>query len=452
MADTDPTDATRVRTPGTSIHKGRIYRFREGSVQVIEPWPLPAAWTKRDGKPWRALRPWVDLSAVSQHHRPFSWTSVAELEALEQVPQDIAQAVVDAHLDRLQWASLQFAARVPGGLHLLRDVPLLGAALSCAYTLRPVPVQRPLRSARALLRRGRGKKTWRRVAAWLGFEGSQAFVNTLRRVKLEPSRPWSVELFEGIRAAWRQPRAKKLLLHAGQLDLDSVQLIVTAMELGVIDHLHPAVVAAAFNAGLETTVPRRFGEVAGAWPTVHPGRPLPVVKSAEALDALRERLRHEIEAKFAVPTIEIPEAFPPPPLPPLPGVRALSTAAELREEAVAMSNCLHLDHWDEWTRMRLGYAYSVTVNPHNRADVWIAPDPNRPGCFEVQEVRGPSNEPPSEPCKRLVELWIEQHRRLVASAVSAVQLVPAPWRSAWLPRPVSQLPAEVSWAVDEMPF
>lgn len=222
-------DSMKGPSPGIAIKNGKLYRFdKRGGVVVVKTWPEPQAWCRRDGgldgAQWAACRPWLDLSACSEKHQPFCWTSVNEMDAFVAIPQEAVQAVVASSLDKRQWASLQLAARVPGGLALLQDAPLLGAALACAYFLKPVPVARPLRSARALLRHGRGMKTWRRVAAWLGFDGSSAFVRTLRRVHIEPSRPWTVEMMVGLRKAWADPVAKKRLLHAPDLDHDVMQL------------------------------------------------------------------------------------------------------------------------------------------------------------------------------------------------------------------------------------
>ena len=443
----------RERTAGTAIKGGKLYRHDAlGGVQVIRAWPDPQAWCRHDGGPWKALRPWVDLSAASEAHDPITWTSINEMEAFEQVPQEVVQAVVDAHLDRRQWAALQLAARVPAGLDLLRDVPLLGAAMACAWTVKPQPVARPLRSARGLLRQGRGAKTWRRIAAWLGFEGSAALVRTLRRVVVEPSRPWPVDLVVGLRAAWPHPRAKKLLLHADQVDHDVVLLVVRAVAHGVADRLHPGLLASAFNAGKATTVPSHLLDVAGAWQTMRPGRTFPVLRTPEELDGLREELRGEIEARFSLESEEEPEHFPPPPVPPLPAIRPLGSEDELVAESENMGNCLNEAHWAGWTKRRLGFAYCIDAGGDAKADVWLVPAQRRPGHFRVEEVRGPDNAPPAPACSRLIELWLREHERRVGTSATPLKLVPHAWRSAWTPRSSRSLPPELSWASDEIPF
>ncbi len=457
MPEPDLPQRTRERTPGSCFSKktGRLYRFSTDGVQVIQPWPLPAAWTKKDNGPWLALRPWVDLSAASERHSPITWTAVSEMKAFKDIPQGVIAAVVDAHLDRHQWASLQLAARVPGGIDLLRDVPLLGAALACAYRIRPLRVARPLRSARALLRRGPGMKTWRQVAGWLGFEESAAFVRVLRRVAFAPDRAWSLELLDRLRTAWSIPMVRKRLLHAARLDRDAIEVVVWAAEHGVLASIHPDLVDGAFNQGHPTSVPRRCQEVAQSWPVMRPGRILPVIRTAEELDALREELRQEIAARFRAgeDRLELSE-FPPPPLHPLPTIRPLTSEVEMLEESARMKNCLDQSCWARDARRRFGYAYQVSAG-EERADLWLEPvRSGSPGTFRVREVRGPGNAPPSEACLRLIGAWLGEHRRRLKASRSPLGEIPAPWRKVWTALSLAgrPYPPELAWAADDIPF
>lgn len=457
MPDEITVDRPKNRTPGTSYSpkRGKLYRFDRGGVQVIRGWPNPAAWTKRNDGAWKGLRPWVDLSAASEQHPPFTWTSIHELDAFRAIPQPIVQHVIGARLDRQQWASLQLAVRVPGGLALMAAVPLLGAALACSHRIKPTPVARPLRSARALLRRGPGMKTWRRVAAWLGFEGSRSLVDTLRRVVLVDDRPWPVELVLGLRTAWADPCARKRLLHAERLDLDVVKLVVGAHGHGLQDRLHPGLIQAAFNQGQVTTVPSHFHEVAGAWRVLRPERTFPRLRSAEELDTLREVLRQECEVNFqAECRKEPPVDFPAPPLRPRPGIQPLATTDELVAESLTMKNCLDLAHWAIWSRRRFGFAYAVSAGAE-RADVWLVPDSLAgPGNFRVQEVRGPGNGPPAQACLGMVDAWLGEHRRRLRESERPLEQVPADWRPVWAVRPLlaSNYPTALAWALDDIPF
>ena len=299
-------------------------------------------------------------------------------------------------------------------------------------------------------------RTWRRVAGWLGLEDSRCLVDTLRRVVVTPERPWPHPMLVDLQSAWRVPFARKRLLHADQLGLDGVALVITAWRNQQLAALHPNLVAAAFNAGRETSVPAHFAQVAAAWSELRPGRTLPTLRTAEALDTLREELRQELNDRFrpARPSDELIE-FPPPPLLPLPAMHALASPAALQVESAEMNNCLHLDYWATWTRRRLGYGYALDVNGE-RADVWIVPArQGLPGEFQLQEVRGPGNAPPPVGCLGVVDAWLAEHRRRLQASAIPLSVLPDAWQAVWAARLEgieSRFPTGLEWADDEIPF
>ena len=433
-----------VRTPGTSLFNGRIYRFDATGVVVIDPWPEPRAWTKRDSGRWLSCRPWIDLSAVSPRHAPITWAGQKEQPVLTAVPATVATTVVDAHLHGHQWASLQLAARVPGGLDLLHDVPVLGAALAASHLVRPLPVRRPLRSARALLRKRRGMQLWRRVASWLGFDDSAAFVRTLRRLHTEPDRPLSVHDLQGLRASWADPVGRKRLLHAPYLDRNVLELVRVANEQGLARDLHPGLVAQTFNRGQQTFLPTRFEDLLRLWPVLRPGRRFPALRSAEELDAVHSELYLEGRR----PLREPPAELPPPPLPSTPDILPLSSPDALKEESRAMGNCLYLDSWALDARRCAGFAYRVSAGAV-RADVWVGPVLGRPGAFRVMEVRGPGNSPAPGACMDRIEAWLDAHHEGIRHAASPLEMLPEPWRRIWT-HPARQVDP---WGYgDDIPF
>ena len=433
-----------IRTPGTSLCKGRIYRFDTTGVVVIDPWPLPRAWTKRDDGPWLSCRPRIDLSAVSPRHAAITWAGQKESLVLAAVPELVASTVVDAHLGGLQWASLQLAARVPGGLELLHDAPVLGAALAASHRLRPVPVKRPHRSARALLRKGRGTRLWRRVARWLGFDDSAAFVRLLRRVQTVPALPLSIQDLDGLRASWADPVGRKRLLHAPGLDPNVLALVRVANEHGLSRELHPGLIEQTFNRGEHTLLPTRFEDLVRLWPVLRPGRRFPRLRSAEELDALHSELYLEGRRPGWGP---LPE-FPPPPLTSTPDILPLSTPDALREESRAMKNCLHLHSWELDARRCAGFGYRVSADGV-RADVWVGPVLGRPGAFRVMEVRGTGNAPAPRVCVDRVQAWLDAHHDKIHRAETPLDMVPEPWRRVWT-QPTVQADA---WACnDDIPF
>ena len=459
MPESEPRDPFKNNVPGSTFsrERGKLYRFRPGLVVVIRPWPNPQAWAKRDAGNWTAARAKIDLSASSDAHEPASWIGVAEMDCFKElIPQDVIQAVLGAHLHDHQWEALQLIARVPGARELMAEIPLLAAALSCSHKLKPRPVQRPLRSARALLRNGPGMKTWRRISAWLGFPGSRSFVQTLRRVVIAHDWPWALEQVQRLRSLWAIPAARKRIRHCKQLDQNSIDLVFFARTFGVLDRVHPNLIEGAFNAGVTTTAPGCLRDVAESWPVVRPGRQLPLLRTVEELEDLREDLRQEIEARFLVAEVrEEPSDFPPPPLPPTPQIRPLDSAAALNDESARMMNCLDKDYWTRDSCRRWGFAYAVDLDGES-ADVWVEPvrKPGTEGLFTAREIRGPKNAAPSARCVQLVNRWIGEHHRRVLNSSTPLDQVPMAWRSAWTERPslARPHPPQLAWALDICPF
>jgi len=454
-------DPFKNRTPGSTWSKERLklFRFAPDHVVVIRPWPLPAAWTRKNtvpwgAAPWKAARPVVDLSAASEKHKPFSWRAVAEMEAFAQIPQPVIQAVVDAHLYGHQWASLQLAARVPGGLDLLRQNQLLGSALACAYKVHPKPVQRPLRSARAFLRHGPTRKAQRCVAAWLSFDSSRAFCGLLGRIVIAPEWEWSPELLVRLRAAWGDPLARKRLLHADEIDQEVVETVVTATECGVLDRLHADLIGEVFNKGQATASWTSLKEVAQAWPQMRPGRSLPLLRSIADLERVREDLKEQILAVYlpVEQRKERPGPFPEPPIPPVPGIQPVRSLRELRWASVDYENCLGRGGYEASCRRRAGFAYTVEIKG-SRAVVWLVPDlRGDTGWWWLSEFEGPKNKPPDPACSRAVRDWLGAYHRRLEDLGSPRDLVPRDWRDAWKrPRATRPHPPEVGWALDELP-
>ncbi len=461
MPEPEVSDPFKNNVPGSTFsrERGKLYRFSSRGVVVIRPWPEPQGWAKRNGGMWTACRPKVDLSASSDAHTPASWISIAEMECFQAlVPQDVIQAVLGARLFDHQWEALQLAARVPGAMQMMRDVPLLAAALSCSRKLKLKPVARPLRSARTLLRHRPGMRTWRRVAAWLDFGGgSKSMVKTLRRMALNDEWPWTLDQLHRLRSLWAVPAARKRILHADRLDRNVLDVTFFARSCGVLDRVHPDLLDGAYNAGGPSITASCMRETAESWPVMRPRRPFPMLRSVENLEALREELRTEIEAKYLQTAVmPTPTDFPPPPLPPAPSIRPLGSSEALVAEAKEMGNCLDEAYWARDARLRRGYAYRVEAAQDEVADIWVEPlrTPGTRGLFKAVEVRGPKNAPPSDACLQAVQGWIGEHHRRVLGSPSPLQQIPAPWRRAWTELPVAALehPRQVSWALDVIPF
>lgn len=415
-------------------HSHKLVEWSPVGVLVTRPWPNPRAWacSARGNGHWRpaAGNPWVEAWGPAPAEPPGGRLG-ARLAAWRTVPQEIQQAVLASTVLEQEWRMLNLLARCPGALELAQSVPLLAGALSIANYLRRTPVARPHRSARALLAGPEGMVRWRKIALWLGFDGSRAFVNLLRRATR--ARAWSELDLAALREVWAHPLGRKRLCHAPRVDQDVVQLLRAAIGAGYIERLRVELVNDAYAGGGWGGAARHLERAAAAWQRCHGHRALPQWRSAEELEADALRL-HQAISESALRAPGTVFDFPPPPLPAPPGIRPLDSPQALAAEAGAMGHCLANGAWERLARGRQGYAYAVEV-AGERGTVWIRRAPTGSTGFAVAQLQGPGNTTPAP------------------AVVSAV----ATWESAWKPTDAAPLPsawAAVAWIDDDddIPF
>ena len=399
--------------------RGKLYRFHGdghtglGGVSVIRPWPAPAAWAKGDRAPaFHHSVPRIDLRAVHpdpDRRRDARWPHRFERDAWERVPPRVREAVCRAHLDGQQWRALSFQARVPGARQLATDVPLLAALLACANAVRPAPVARPLRSARALLRHPAGWTTWRRAARWLGLDDSKAMVRVLRKAGRADDElgAWSVHAARRLRLMWADPRTRKLMLHLDRTTPAVAELMAWSAEAQATSLLTPSLLeevrAQEGRLHLSELV-RLLADDArdlGA-----PGLLRPVHSVAE-LEARVADSQRRVDAAFGRGLPDRP--LPPPPLPPPPGGRALDTVAALVEEGRALRHCIGGGTYAALARGHHGYGYALQGATGARATVWIGRPTLGALGFGIQQVQGPGNTEPHPALVALTEDWLRHH-------------------------------------------
>ncbi len=368
----------------------KLIEWGRHGVLVTRPWPNPQAWARSAGEPWSS------------------------------VPEEVQQVVVVSAVAGRDWWMLNLVARCPGAMELARSAPLLAGALSIANLLRPKAVARPLRSARALLRLPDGMARWRRIAAWLGFEGSRSFIGVLRRASR--TRPWSVLDFVALREVWSHPLGRKRLCHARHIDPDVVNLLRVAVGIGYIERLRVELVEAAYAGGGWGGSARHFEQAVAAWQRLHPGRALPRWRSAEALEASAQALHAQVcEALLRPEPADAP--FPPPPLSAPEGIHPLDSPEALVEEAARMDHCLDNAVWEWLARTRRGYGYSIRVG-EDRGTLWVRRAPAAPGGFELSQLRGVRNAPPAQPVVSLVQDWVNTWSAINGASLPEVWVRP----------------------------
>ena len=435
---------------------GTLVEWNWKGVCVTRPWPDPRAWFKRSepGAAWVHTRGEVCASAWRAREAA-SWNifedparephpaELARGEAWRMVPIPVREAIEAVAVDEEAWAALSLFGRCPGSLDLAASVPLLAGALSVANRLRSRPVAQPWRSARALLKVPDGMVRWRRIAAWLGLEGSRSLVNCLRRVVVGVR--WGVADFEQLRAVWADPLGRKRLCHAPRVDLPMIHLLYAGIQLGEIGRVPASLLEATFVSGGWSDVSAHFSITVQAWRLLRPGRPIPQWSTPEELEADREALRVEARRIYASGGgFAEGLAFPPPPIPGTPAIRPLASPAALVDEGTAMRHCIAGQSWERKARCLLGYGYAIERGEH-RATVWIARRPDSPSTFFPTELRGMGNAPPDPSLVRLVAEWL--------APFSGGAPLGEPWSRPLAERP-TELPTEIYALIgdEDIPF
>lgn len=440
--------------------RGKLYRFWGsgvpglGGVAVIRPWPAPAAWAKDDGdKSFHHSIPRIDLRPTHPdpaRRQAARWPYRFENEAWERVPESVRAAVCRAHLDGQQWRALSFQARVPGAGRLATDVPLLAAMLSCANSIRLLPVARPLRSARGLLRHPPGWKTWRRIAGWLHLDDSKAMVRMLRSAGAADDAlgPWSTTAASMLPTVWRHDHLRKLLMHLPHPTPATGELLGTCVQRGAPDLPTLPLIREVVEQEGRLTLANLIYHLTGLARRLDDPR---LLRPARSVAAIEQRLVEAEEAleRSGTPSLDtLP--FPPPPLPPPPHGRPLHSDAALRREGTEMKHCIGGKAYAYQARGRRGYGYSIRRPDGERATLWIERVLMVPGAFSLQQVQGPRNGAPSAAVHALVKDWLQRHH---AWALYRARRGPRPQGPVQPPPPAEWLAPVVSpFPEDDIPF
>lgn len=333
-------------TPGRRFKNGKWYEFTADTVTVVRAWP-PAGWERTGTGPWKHIRPELDLPDVLAHARtlarlaiepppPFVLPCGQQLLPFDrpepQVYRDAAAKAatfVDAIPEEIRalvcsfptgyYALLSFFARCPGAVELGRSCPALAFALAHGNSFRSVPVQRPLRSARALLLKPRTT-----AAAWLGFAKSRAVVRMLGRVHL-------ADINIGLLTRLRDlTHSKRGLQRLGHLPVVS-DLVVRLL---TVPRFHRW-----FSPRLLRQVALFHGDGAAVLRDLAQAAQVIAPDGQPPEQPLADLERVRVLAKAFAPP-ELGADFPAPPYPATESLTPICTAAELRREGHQMSHCV----------------------------------------------------------------------------------------------------------------
>ncbi len=344
---------------GTTFNNGRLILFRHQSITVIKPWP-PAAWKRTPTREWRGCRPDLkldlssmenDLEALEQEiarisgELPFE-ENLAILERDQRhaarishelnawsafcsaIPEDALQ-VVRPFRER-QFALLSMLARCPGALELARTNPVLAWAVSTNWIWRRPRVTQPMRAARRLVLLKR-----REIAEWLGFPGTESAVRILAKYPPETAR--IRDLFY-LRKAMNNEGARRRLGHLPSLNATVIRVLSNPVMWPRVSPSLLEQVALCHNQDLRCSLSYVLTDVIDSWMLL--GRDIARlrIRSFDQLATLSEELNAEVEVLES--TSMNVSAFPPSPIPAVPGViEPIRTPNALKHEGTLMKNC-----------------------------------------------------------------------------------------------------------------
>jgi PcfJ-like protein len=466
--DGDQLAADRPFRPGVNFRNGKLYVFGREGVTVIRPWPRPRAWRKTRTRPWRAVRPRIDVRELPDYLEearwenylgcamnhvggwfgtlhcnrssrvlgfdvdveydtnglpdgaPKNWSEAAEkacssivgwrnhhhawAKFYSEIPDTVRLPL--ATYAKRQWHVLNLIARCPGADELVRSAPALAFCLASSWVFHRPPVKRPLRSTRWLVREPR-----RRIAAWLGFPGTQATVNILGKLTEDAI---DIPRLLYLRAGLFDDGRRRALGHLPAINSGVVR-IVTDPSLNVLvtpSFLRQIARGEAGETGLDAAYmlkdTLRMLDQLGR-------RRLPRLRSLDALrqfhdDAVREinRLLPNEDEATGVPPGPLqelwPRAFPEPPIPGSTSVLPLSSPAMLLEEGRTMRHCVAAYAPD----VAEDVLYFYRVEGAERATLMLR---RTTSGWRIGEVSGPNNR--TVTCETLEEIsrWLQARGR-----------------------------------------
>ncbi|MAY81111.1 MAG: hypothetical protein CL930_10050 [Deltaproteobacteria bacterium] len=414
--------------------RNKLYRFTDHGVVVIRPWPLPQAWRKHGSQNWHPSTPRIDLQIAVEPEQDLSSHkrkgTAAEQYAWSTIPQPVREAVLKAHFAGYQWPSLSMMARCPGAIELTHSTPMLAAMLAVGNRIREQPVGWLLRSIRSLLKPPDGWQRWLKICRWLGLEESRSFVRMVRKVDVHEF-GWTLHHWKLILYAWQQPKGKNLLRHVPKIVEAHGELFDVAFRhLGArrgAEIIQPSLMAEVSEAGLWSGANILLDSSLSLWRRICPHRQIPKLQSIETIENWRSDIieiaeeleqqvhRQQLLARLNMDAEDLDELterlnhFPPPPLAGIPKkIISLSSPEALKREGEDMHHCLGNGSWLRLSKARMGYAYSINLNGI-RATVWLARDERKSPGFRVEQIRGPSNQPPPPEVIDLIFRWLDEH-------------------------------------------
>jgi len=405
--------------PGFVFKDGKGYLFEEGCLDVMRPWPQPAAWRlTRSARGFRHTVPNLDLRAVRRwaapafvERRVASYISVHDDLTPQQLEQEVERiragftarqesaraflGEIPPHVRRIvcrfrhrHWPVLSMLGRAPRSIDLIASNAALGWMLASNPMFHRPNVERPMRACRTWCSRPRP-----RIAAWLGFPETRSAVRLLG--KIEPH-ALTVDGLRALRARMREGAPiVRSLAHVPRITRDLLDVVGPLQFAPIVTPalLHHIATADRFDAS--ETVRTLFDVARMALALEAELRP---VRDAAELRNLHDELAERLNAQRR-PEVEILD-FPDPPLAAEDGIEPIADHPSLIAEGASQHHCVAT--YAKHVAARRLYVYRITG--HERATVSIKPRAD--GTWRISELKASRNRSVSARTRARVERWL----------------------------------------------
>ncbi len=396
---------------------GKLYLFSPRDVVVQLAWPGIRAWRKTRGSPvWRHVRPklsGIEIAGACSLEELIDMPGSGDTEGMPQsssptdtsprrgpyprtrwmlrIPADVRGAV-SVFRDRA-WHLLSFIARCGSpALDLTVANPALAYALASNWCYHLPAVRRPLRAARAQLRRRQ-----REILGWLGFPATEAMRRVLRKTAAETI---SIPLLLYLRQSMESPAAAKALAHLPRINAGAARIVT---DPALLPFATPVLLA---EAALHREDDRRpvtaymLRDTLNMHRILHPAQPQPAIRDRARLRDLHDELIDELNL---VGPGNLDLEFPPPPVPGTAAIRPIQNAHELLEEGRSQHHCIFSYLHEVAVQLR-AYIYR-TIPPLERGTLSLV---RSKGGWRLGDIRLSCNRPVSESTRRRVAEWLRK--------------------------------------------
>ena len=398
---------------------GKLYLFAPGSITVMLAWP-PVTWKKIRSNPhWVHVRPKIcvpcrgldgrieRLSAPPADENgqlllPFCSSPEQERECREDmawlnwyamIPEPVREVV--SRFPERQWHMLSLIARCgDAAMDLAVANPALAWALASSWCFRP-RVQRPLRSARALLKAG---KKQREIIDWLGFPATEAVRKMLRKVV---HKAINVSALLYLRQSMADPAVAKALAHVPRVNRGVIRIVTDSELLRFVSPTLLEEISFSRDNDKRPKAAWLLQDSLNMAQLLRVGRDrFAHLKSLARLVDLHDSLVDDVgHARLQ----DIDLVFPSPPIQGTDTIIALTTARDLIEEGRHQRNCV-ASYIDRVALRQRTYIYR-TIPPLDRCTLSIM---KRGSKWVLGELKRACNLPPTETTRRAVLHWLSE--------------------------------------------